>query len=249
MLSPYAKTEWLTVMAIGILLGLSMAVLGWWWMLGLVVLAMLLVLGFFRDPERRVPVQRGIVAAPADGRVSSIHRVEFFEPFDGPAVCVRIFLSVLDVHVNRCPLHAMVGPISRKPGAYLNALNPASAEQNESMLMVLLHPTKRHPIAAVRQVAGMLARTIVNAAEEGRILQRGQRFGIIKLGSTTELYLPEGHHPRVTVQQGQKVKGGLTVIATIGAIQDQAAAATRDRFLQMHAAESAAPEQSATPTS
>ncbi len=215
MLSSYAKREWLTVIAIGLMLSVTFSVLGLWSVTVLAVLLTLAVLSFFRDPNRRIPTQRGAFVSPADGRVSSIHEIEHFEPFDGPAVCVRIFLSVLNVHVNRSPCHGVVASITHRPGKHLNALNPESAEVNEATLMVLAHPFQGHPIAAVRQVAGLLARTIVNAAQVEETLQRGQRFGIIKLGSTTELYLPKAHQPQVAVNVGDRVFAGTTVLANV----------------------------------
>ena len=216
MLSGYAKREWSTVLAIGVLLSITVvAADGGPWVIP-VVLVTAAMLAFFRDPHRRIPTERGLLVSPADGVVSSIHRLERFEPFDGPAVCVRIFMSVLVVHVNRSPCHGIVASVTHKPGDHLNALNPESAEVNESVLTVLLHPTGRHPVAAVRQVAGVLARTIVCIARPDLVLQRGQRLGIIKLGSTVELYVPEAAHPRIAVEQGQSVVGGLTVLARVG---------------------------------
>jgi phosphatidylserine decarboxylase len=217
MLSGYGKSEWLTILGIGVLLMVASSLMGWWW---LVVVFALITLGgllFFRDPERRTPVQRGVVVSPADGRISSIHEVEHCEPLGEPALCIRVFLSVLDVHVNRSPCHAIVQSVAHKPGDHLNVLNPASAEVNESVTTVLLHPTRRYPIAVVRQVAGLLARTIVCALKPEQILQRGQRIGMIKLGSTTELYLPRGLTPIVEVEKGQYVYGGVTVLAKISA--------------------------------
>lgn len=213
MLSGYARNEWLTILVVGLLLGIATAVVGLWWLTVVIALATAALVLFFRDPQRRVPTQRGAVVAPADGRVSSVHRVEHFEPFDEPAVCIRIFLSVLDVHINRSPCHGEVVSVTHKAGKHLNALNPDSAEANESNLIVMVHPIRRQPVAAVRQVAGLLARTIVCAVKEGQVLQRGERIGIIKLGSTTELYLPESLGPDVQVQQGQKVYAGRTVVA------------------------------------
>ncbi len=216
MLSGYAKSEWSTILAIGVMLTATLIVIGWWPLAIIIALVTVALLAFFRDPHRRTPTQRGIMTAPADGRISSIHRVEHYDAFDGSAVCVRIFLSVLDVHVNRSPCHGIVGRITHKPGDHLNALNPDSAEVNESITIVLLHPIRRHPIAAVRQIAGLLARTIVCAAREDLVLQRGQRYGVIKFGSTTELYIPDTLTPRVLVEQGQYVYGGLTVLAEVG---------------------------------
>jgi len=216
MLSGYAKSEWSTILVIGVMLAATLLVVGWWPLAIIVVVLAAMLLAFFRDPHRRTPTQRGVMTAPADGRISSIHRVEHFEAFDGPAVCVRIFLSVLDVHVNRSPCHGIVDQITHKPGDHLNALNPDSAQVNESITIVLLHPIRRHPIAAVRQIAGILARTIVCAARQDMVLQRGQRYGVIKFGSTTELYIPDTLTPRIAVEQGQYVYGGLTVLAEVG---------------------------------
>ena len=215
MLSPYAKNEWITIIAIGLLLAVTSVFVGLWWLVFLILPVVAALLAFFRDPNRKTPSQRGAMIAPADGRVSSIHEVEHFEPFNGPATCIRIFLSVLDVHINRSPCHGQVTSITHKPGDHKNALNPTSAETNESNLIVLVHPIRRHPLAAVRQVAGLLARTIACGVHEGDVVQRGQRIGMIKLGSTTELYLPSDLQPKVAVQQGQKVYAGITVLATV----------------------------------
>ena len=215
MLSGYGKREWLTILAIGSMCTATFLIVGWYWVVAPVLLVTLALLSFFRDPPRRVPTQRSVVVSPADGRVSSIHEVEHFELFDGPAICVRVFLSVLNVHVNRSPCHGVVESVDHRPGLHRNALNPESAQDNESTLLLLIHPVRRHPVAAVRQVAGLLARTIVCAVEPGNVLQRGQRFGMIKFGSTTELYLPQNHDPQILIEQGQKVYAGLTVLANV----------------------------------
>lgn len=215
MLSGYAKSEWLTITAVGTMLTFTLCVIGWYIPAGVIVLVTIALLLFFRDPERRIPTQRGVVTAPADGRISSIHTIDHYEPFGEGAVCIRIFLSVLDVHINRSPCHCTVESVTHKPGAHLNVLNPQSAEDNESITIILNHPIKRVPIAAVRQVAGLLARTIVCAVKPEQTLQRGQRIGMIKFGSTTEVYLPARLEPRVVVEQGQYVYGGTTVVAHV----------------------------------
>lgn len=215
MLSNFGKREWLTILATGSILTVSCLMAGWWLTALVVILATGAALSFFRDPKRITPTQRGVMISPADGRVSSIHQMDHFEPFDGPATCIRIFLSVLNVHVNRSPCHGWVQSIRHKPGQHLNALNPESAEVNESNLIVLRHPTHRHPVAAVRQVAGLIARKIVCGVAEGQIVQRGQRIGMIKFGSTTELYIPQNARPEVSVQQGQRVFAGTTILATL----------------------------------
>ncbi|MCX5658637.1 MAG: phosphatidylserine decarboxylase [Planctomycetota bacterium] len=222
MLSSYGKSHWITILIVG---GAAVAFCAWrgfaashgWWAVGAAALLLALsLLSFYRDPLRQTPTQKGIVVAPADGRITSVHRIEHFEPLGGPATCIRIFLSVADVHVNRSACHGLVASLTHKPGQYMNALNPKSAEVNESLLMVLVHPVKRKPVAAIRQVSGALARTIVCDAKVGQTLQRGQRYGMIKLGSTTELYLPDTMRPEVLVRQGQKkIRGGETPLARV----------------------------------
>ena len=215
MLSPFAKREWITAAASGGLLAGAAALMGWWWVTPLPLLAAAGVLAFFRDPPRRPPSQRGVMLAPCDGTVSSIHPVEHHDGLDGPAVCIRVFMSVLDVHINRAPCHGSVADIQHRPGRHGNTLNPKSIEDNEAVTTLLVHPTRRHPVAAVRQVAGLLARTIHNALEPNQVVQRGQRMGIIKLGSTTELYIPTGLEPTPRVEVGHKVHAGVTILADI----------------------------------
>lgn len=215
MLSKHAKLECITIAAVGFMLSVAVVLLGLWWLLIVTVPAMVALLAFFRDPERRTPTQRGVMVAPSDGRISSIHDVEDFAPLEGPAVCIRIFMSVLDVHINYSPYHTAVDSITHTPGEHLNTLKPESAEDNENNLLVLVHPNRNYKMAAVRQVAGMLARTIVCHVHEGQVIQRGQRIGLIKLGSTTELYIRKDLSPRLQVKEGQRMVGGVTVVAQI----------------------------------
>ncbi|MBX2850798.1 MAG: phosphatidylserine decarboxylase [Phycisphaeraceae bacterium] len=215
MLSKHAKQECITIAAVGFMLSVALALTWFWWLVPLIIIVAFALLAFFRDPERRTPTQRGVMVAPSDGRISSIHEVEHYEPLGGPAVCVRIFMSVLDVHINYSPYHTAVESITHTPGEHLNTLKPESAEDNESNLLVLVHPNREYKMAAVRQVAGMLARTIVCHVHEDQVIQRGQRIGLIKLGSTTELYILKDLSPRLQVKDGQRVTGGVTVIAQI----------------------------------
>jgi len=214
-ISPYGKPHTTIIGWAGFTLVLAGFALHHTWLVVSAGVVTFLLLMFFRDPRRRVPYQRGVAVAPADGRVTSIHDVTYFEPFDGPAKCIRIFLSIFDVHVNRAPCYGRVVSITHTPGKYLNALRPESAEQNESVLIVLDHPTHRAPQAAVRQVAGAIARRIVTGCEVDDILQRGQRFGLIKFGSTTELYLPDPETVDVQVDTGDYVYGGATILARV----------------------------------
>ena len=226
MLSPHGKPQYFVILLSAALLIGTFVFIQLWWLAIPVALVAAALLAFFRDPERVVPVRRNIMVSPADGRVSSIHEVERFEPFGEGAVCIRIFLSVLDVHINRSPCHGVVGPIVKKPGKYLNALKPESAEENEWCTFPLLHPSKKTPVAAVRQVSGMIARTIVCAAQEGQTLQRGERFGMIKFGSTTELYVPKSFQPKVLVTMKQYVWGGVTELMEVTPPNEGGAPAT-----------------------
>jgi phosphatidylserine decarboxylase len=228
MLSGYAKAEWSIILIVGLLLSIAAAVVGWWWVAPLPFLLAAVLVLFFRDPVRKPPSQRGAVVAVCDGRVSSIHDVAHYDGFDGPATCVRVFMSVFDVHLNRTPCHGRVAKISEQPGKFGNTLNPQSIEDNQSVTTLLVHPAKGHPVAAVRQVAGMLARTIHNALRTGQIVQRGQRMGIIKLGSTTEIYLPAALSPDVQISPGQRVYAGQTVLATVASM-DGAATTTEPK--------------------
>lgn len=235
MLSPLAKPEATTIGVIGAALCAAAVLIGAWWLTILIVPLTLALLAFFRDPERRTPSQRGVMVAPSDGRVSSVHEVEHYEPLEGPATCVRIFMSVFDVHINYSPYHTSVASIEHTEGEHKNALSPESAEDNESNLLVLVHPNRRYPMAAVRQVAGMIARTIVCSVKHGQVLQRGQRIGLIKLGSTTELYICADLKPQVQVKQGQKVVGGVTVIAAITPKEGAAIIARPDEKIEEEA--------------
>ncbi len=216
-LTSYGRPQWLTIIiaclavaAIPVIINVNL-----WWASVIPVAVMFALLSFFRDPQRATPQQRNVMTSPADGKVSSVHEVELFEPFGEGAMCVRVFMSVLNVHVNRAPCYCKVGEKTHKPGNFISALRPESAEENESLMMILHHPTKGHPVAAVRQVAGRLARNIVNPTEAGTVLQRGERFGMIKFGSTAELYIPRSVSPRIAVGVGQTVLSGKTILAEI----------------------------------
>lgn len=215
MLSKHAKPECITIAAVGFMLTVAVVLIHLWWLVILTIPATIALLAFFRDPERRTPTQRGVMVAPADGRISSIHDLSHFKPLDGPAVCVRIFLSVFDVHINYSPYHTAIQSITHTPGEHLNALKPESAEGNENNLLVLMHPNRRYKMAAVRQVSGMLARTIVCHVHEDQVIQRGQRIGLIKLGSTVELYIAKDLSPHLHIKEGQRVTGGVTVVGQI----------------------------------
>ena len=214
MLTPYGKREWSLILTIGSVLLVISVVFHWWFTAVFFLLVILSLLSFFRDPTRKIPDASNAMLSPADGVISSIHELAHFEPFNGPAVCIRIFLSVLDVHVNRSPCNGKVASLTSRPGKFLNALNPQSAQDNQALMMIL-HDDQGKPVAGVQQIAGLIARTIVCAAEPGDLLSAGQRYGMIKFGSTTELYIPANQTLLVHVQKNERVYGGSTILVTI----------------------------------
>ncbi|MCW3476498.1 phosphatidylserine decarboxylase [Limobrevibacterium gyesilva] len=192
---------------------LGLFVADWLAVLGLAFV--LFCLYFFRDPERVPPGRPGLVLAPADGRIVSIAPAAPPPELDlgtAPRWRVAIFLSVLDVHVNRIPVDGTVTRIAYRHGKFLNAsLDKASVDNERNALAVRL-PDGRE--IAVVQIAGLIARRILCHVREGDAVQAGARFGIIRFGSRTDIYLPEGVRPLVA--EGQIMIGGETVIADLG---------------------------------
>jgi phosphatidylserine decarboxylase len=148
------------------------------------------VLMFFRDPERLCPSQPELLLAPADGRITDIETVNEDGFIGGPALRIGIFLSIFNVHVNRAPCNVRVETITYKKGKYVNAMNPQSGRVNESNNLGLVRTDRPAEKFVVRQISGAIARRIVCATKEGQQLAGGERFGMIKFGSRTELYVP-----------------------------------------------------------
>ncbi len=168
------------------------------------------VLMFFRDPERNCPTDRDFLLSPADGRITDIDMVEEKDFIGATALKIGIFLSIFDVHINRAPCNVTVERIRYKKGRYKNAMNPQSGRVNESNELDLVRADTPNDRLVVRQISGAIARRIVCAAGEGQKLTGGERFGMIKFGSRTELYVPAGENIRCLVRPGDKVKAGLT---------------------------------------
>ena len=177
----------------------------------LVVLA--LIVYFFRNPSRHVPQDAGALVSPADGSVAEITSLDYDEFVGGPAVRIGIFLSIFNVHLNRSPLAARVIALRYSPGEFLNALRPESALRNENMWIALEEEAPPHRRLVVRQISGAIARRIVCDLRPGEIISRGHVFGMIKLGSRTELILPAEVGLEIKVRLGQKVKAGTTIVA------------------------------------
>ena len=173
---------------------------------------------FFRNPRRKLPEDPELLISPADGTVRDITVVEDFDqaPFEGRALRIGIFLSVLSVHVNRVPAELQVISKHYREGKYLDARNPECARENEAMTIAgnASAAGKTFPMA-IRQISGAIARRIVCPVEPGTVIKRGNIYGMIKFGSRTELYLPADDNFEVLVKVGDKVSGGSSVIARI----------------------------------
>jgi phosphatidylserine decarboxylase len=164
--------------------------------------------GFFRDPERRTPGGEGLIVSPADGRVVEVKEVAKGRLWEGPGTRVSIFLSVLDVHVNRAPVPGRVEQIEYQKGNFYAAYLERASEQNEQNALRITDAKGRS--LTLVQIAGVLARRIVCYVRQGDALSQGQRLGLIMFGSRVDLFLPRGL--KVEVVKGQRVKGGETVI-------------------------------------
>ncbi len=175
---------------------------------------------FFRDPARRVPREPGLIVSPADGKVED---AEWIETSAGSRVRISIFLNVFDVHVNRVPIGGTVSLVEYREGAFLNALNAESAVHNEQTLITI--DTGEYSVS-FKQIAGVLARRIICNLREGDRVVRGQRMGLIKFGSRTDVLLPANVELRV--KAGDRVKGGSSILAVIpGPIDVKRGADTR----------------------
>jgi phosphatidylserine decarboxylase len=178
------------------------------WPLALVaVLLAAFFLWFFRDPERVVPSGPGLIVSPGDGLVTEAVR---FETTDGPRQRISIFLSVFDVHVNRSPIEGTITVARYQKGKYLNAMNPASATENEQNI-VTVHGEGFE--VTFKQIAGLLARRIVFVPVVGSAIARGERVGLIKFGSRVDVILPA--EAELRVKPGVRVRGGASVLAAM----------------------------------
>lgn len=177
-------------------------------------------LWFFRDPERVIPAEPGAIVSPADGKVTYIGAC----PVGGKDhTRISIFLNVFDVHVNRSPVSGVITNVEYRRGKFLNAMDSVCAEQNEQNIVTVAG--EGHTVI-FKQIAGLLARRIVFSKSVGQTVQRGERVGMIKFGSRTDLLLPPG--TEVIVAVGARVKGGSSVVARMPALQPLSARGQKD---------------------
>jgi len=214
-MAPYARVEVTVIFVCGVLVTAAIAWLAPLWAAVPAVLTLGL-LSFYRNPTRRPPNDPCAVLAAADGKI-----VEISPQVSGPDgerfLRIMIFLSIFDVHVNRSPCAGRVLEVRYRPGEFCNALRAQADTHNESNTVVLRpEPPLPGPIH-VRQIAGVLARRIVCTAQTGAALAAGQPFGMIKLGSRTEVCLPADAPWEICVRVGQHVKAGQTVLARLRA--------------------------------
>jgi phosphatidylserine decarboxylase len=186
----------------------------------LVFLALLiLILSFFRDPYRISPSDKCLLFAPADGRITDIETVEEEVFIGGKALRIGIFMSIFNTHINRAPCNVKVENISYRQGKYKNAANPIAGRINESNNLALVRTDNPKDKLIVRQISGAIARRIVCETGQGKELTTGEKFGMIKFGSRTELYVPLNANaensvwePKCLVKVGDRVKAGLTPV-------------------------------------
>lgn len=238
MFARYAIKEVLIIFIIGAAATVAVGLwLGWWAIApGVVTLALL---AFYRDPPRSVPNDDNILVSPADGWIVAVDygtgeaashpefqtaptgatRPRSTRPPDasspGDRLLISIFLTVVDVHLNRAPCRGTVRTVTYKRGEFLNALKPESVARNEQNAILIDPPPPLPGPVEVVQIAGGLARRIVCAAEVGDSLAVGQRFGMIKLGSRTIVTVPDAPRWEVLVRVGQHVRGGATILARL----------------------------------
>lgn len=178
------------------------ALLGWWGPAGAGLLLTACVALFFRDPERRIPHTLGAIVSPADGRVMEIVTAGM-QPQR-----LSIFLSVFDVHVNRAPYGGKIRTVSYTPGKFLAAYRREASLVNEANSVTIDNQGREF---VVKQIAGVLARRIVCRVRPGDILEKGQRYGLIRFGSRTDVLLPQ--EAEIVVRVGDTVKGGTSILA------------------------------------
>lgn len=179
--------------------------------LAISILIFLMVLQFFRNPKRVIPLNNVQILAPVDGKVVVIEEVFENEYFKDKRLQISVFMSPINVHVTRYPIGGIIKYSKYHPGKFLVAWHPKSSEENERTTVVVENPFVGEVL--YRQVAGALAKRIVNYAEEGQEVSQGSDSGFIKFGSRVDIFLPL--NTKILVKLNDKVKGGISVIANI----------------------------------
>jgi phosphatidylserine decarboxylase len=179
----------------------------------LFILGFFLTLYFFRDPVRVIPNIDNVILSPADGKIIELVEINNCDVLGINVIKIGIFMSFFDVHINRSPTSARVEDILYKPGTFYKASTNLAVQENENNTIVLYNAEKDLRLA-IRQIAGILARRIVCDLKIGNFVEKGQKIGIIKLGSRTELYLPKDK-VILDAKLGYRVKAGETILGRI----------------------------------
>lgn len=201
------EARWILAV-LGVLMVVSLLFSGWLALLFLLLIAG--TLGFFRDPDRVAPGDANAVVAAADGKITEIIEIDENEVVKGKTKRIGIFLSVFDVHTNRAPIDGRIIYRQHREGLCLDARRPDCSEKNECMTWAFESPKAK---IVVRQITGAIARRIVAWSNVGDYVTKGERFGMIRFGSRTEVYLPLNAEP--LVKAGDHVLGGSTIIARL----------------------------------
>jgi len=178
---------------------------GWKWPAGILVFLGLFVFYFFRDPERTIPSEPGVIVSPADGRVVEIVD-EALDSRMGHRV--SIFLSIWNVHVQRAPVAGRIASVVYRPGRFYGAYRSAASRENEQNVICIDTPQGK---VVFKQIAGAIARRVICWKQEGEEVALGERVGIIRFGSRVDIWLPMDGE--VIVRRGQKVQGGASILA------------------------------------
>ena len=200
---PGVKYVFITILITGVLFYFGQSVLA-----GISLVLTVFVCSFFRDPDRKIPQDEKSLVSPADGKVILIEKQGTCAYLSDPCIKVSIFMNVFNVHVNRVPFDGVVQKVQYHPGKFMNASFDKASELNERNALII--ETGGHTKFAVVQIAGLIARRIVNAAREGDTLKKGERYGMIQFGSRLDLYLPRDFD--VAVSLGERTKAGSTII-------------------------------------
>lgn len=205
---PIVPDGWLYISLLIIITGLVFL-----WNPYLSLLPLFLLLGvafFFRNPDRNIPLQPDTIVSPADGKVMSVEKIIEDSFFQAEVTRIRIFLSIFNVHINRSPIDGTVVYQEYRSGKFLPAFQEEAAIKNEQNLVGMQNDDFR---ILVNQIAGIIARRVVSWVKPGDSLKKGERFGLIKFGSCTEIYVPV--NVKVEVKKGDQVKGGETIIGRV----------------------------------
>ncbi|MDR3584439.1 MAG: phosphatidylserine decarboxylase family protein [Desulfosporosinus sp.] len=205
---PISRDGWLYLAIFAVLMVL--AYWAWPWLVILPGVVFLFIAFFFRNPERDIPTDELSLVSPADGVVMDVERVFEDQFLNRESIRVRIFLSIFNVHVNRSPMVGKIAFRAYRPGKMIPAFKSHASELNEKNYVGIQN---KHLQILVTQVTGFIARRIVCWVNKGDIVSKGERFGLIKFGSCTEIFVPT--NVEIMVSPGDKVRGGVSVIGRV----------------------------------